>query len=215
MKLTTFIRSLRRGLKMGYQMAHGKILISRLPAPCVSIFCSSRAMQDDPYLSYAYQIGAALAKKGYGVLTGGGPSMMVAANCGARDASHGASAITMGIGVKGIDEHFNNDCCYVYKVDTFMVRKYLLIHSSMAHVFLPGGIGTIDELFTLLNDFKHDLIERNPVILFGSSYWQPLVDAFDHAVSNVYIDPAYRNFFVVVDSVPEFMRIVEQRFPCN
>lgn len=212
MNIITYIRSLKRGLKMGYQMAYGNMLIGRIKAPRVSIFCSSRALADDPYITFAYQIGAALAREGFGVLTGGGPSMMVAANCGARDAADNKECITMGIGVKGVDEHFHNQCCLVYKVDTFMVRKYLLIHNSKVHIFLPGGIGTMDELFTVLNDFKHELIERMPLILFGKNYWQPLVDAFDQAVSNIYIDPAYRNFFVVVDSIEELMQLVRQRF---
>ena len=211
MNIISYLKSMLNGISTGYQIAKTRILIARLPQPCVTIFGSSRINKDNPYVTLAYQLAYKLAQNGYGVITGGGPAIMVAANWGATEGSPKGKAASLGIGIKGVDVGFVNDYASIIVVDSFSIRKELLSKHSQVHIFFPGGVGSVDEMFTILNEMKHNVLPRQPIILFGVSYWQSLITWYEQAIEQGYINSAYRSFFVAVDSVDEVVALVNTR----
>lgn len=186
------------GLKSGIEFARVSDKIMNLHEPRATIFGSSLIHTDDPYTAHAYTIANELVKKGWTILTGGGPGIMQAGNCGAFAAEHDHS---LGIGVKGVDETFENVCAPVVYVSLFATRKELLTKFSKAYIFLPGGVGTADELFDLLNSVKHGLIPRHPIVLFGKDFWEPFVVWYKYAVQCGYIKQKYADLFMVTDNI--------------
>src|SRR5579885_1758756 len=178
--------------------------MSRLKAPMVTILGGSRAKKDDKAYTMAQQLAHLLMQQGFAVLTGGGPGIMEAANCGARGK-------TLGISVENIDADYRNPCNHLkmINVSQFFIRKWLLLRYSVGIVVFPGGIGTADELFELLNYLKHKQIKQIPVILIDKEYWQPLVTWLqDRALRDGLIKPEYMTFFVAVDDVQEALQLV-------
>lgn len=140
--------------------------------PCVTVFGSARFEDDHPYYGTARLIGRGLAEAGFTVMTGGGPGVMEAANRGARDAG-GAS---IGCNIELPHEQRPNP--YLDKWITFhyfFVRKVMLVKYSHAFIALPGGFGTMDEVFETLTLIQTGKIERFPVVLVGRDYWAPLL----------------------------------------
>jgi uncharacterized protein (TIGR00730 family) len=144
--------------------------IARLPQAPVSIFGSARLAPDNPYMEQAHELAHMLANAGIPVLSGGGPGIMEAVNCGAMRTGMTTTS-TIGISVKGLDEQLN--CCAVRHIVTryFFARKWLLIHYSIGFVIFPGGFGTLDELAELLTLIKTKMRPKAPVVLIGTSYW--------------------------------------------
>ncbi len=143
--------------------------------PCVSIFGSARTLPDTKYYVLASEIGRLLTKKGYGVITGGGPGIMEAANKGA----HEAGGKSVGLNIELPFEQFNNsfiDKDKLMTYDYFFVRKVMFIKYSQGFIVLPGGFGTMDELFEAMTLIQTEKIARFPIVLVGSSYWQGLLD---------------------------------------
>jgi len=130
---------------------------------------------------------------------------MVAANCGAAETrKKGEKAQTLGIAVSGIDEDFMNPCADTLFVNYFFMRKWLLIRYSVGFIIFPGGVGTMDELFDLLNMMKHHRVPPLPVVLIGVEYWQPLVKWFkESALKGGLIDERLTELFVVTDDIDE------------
>ena len=139
--------------------------------PCVTVFGSARTREDHPHYALARAMGAELAKSGFTVMTGGGPGIMEAANRGARDV--GGSSI--GCNIELPKEQRPNP--YLDRWVTFryfFVRKVMLVKYSVAFVVLPGGFGTMDEIFETITLIQTGKIHDFPVVLMGSEYWQPL-----------------------------------------
>jgi uncharacterized protein (TIGR00730 family) len=140
--------------------------------PCVTVFGSARAPVDSPYYVLARRLGSAIAELGFTVMTGGGPGVMEAANRGAKDV-HGRS---VACNIQLPHEQVPN--AYLDRSVTlrhFFVRKTLLIKYSYAFVVLPGGFGTLDELFEALTLIQTDKIADFPVIVMGTDYWRELL----------------------------------------
>lgn len=193
-----------RGLVTAFQVAKGFWYIIQLPQPCISIFGSSVMEKDSADITNAYIFAKKLADKGYGIITGGGPGIMNAANCGAYDCkSRKHKFNSIGITIKGIDESFKNECSPTVQTSYFWVRKLLLTDYSKAYLFFPGGIGTGDELFDILNSFKHGLMKKKPIVLFNSTYWKPLVEWYMIAKDKEYVKKEAEYFFVVTDDIDE------------
>ena len=148
--------------------------LSRI-GPCVSIFGSARTKPDDKYYQLAENIAVKLADNGYGVITGGGPGIMEASNKGA----HNSGGISVGLNIELPFEKYDNpyiDSDKNIDFDYFFVRKVMFVKYSQGFVVMPGGFGTLDELFealTLIQTFK---IEKFPIILVGTEFWSGLVD---------------------------------------
>ena len=193
-------------IKLGYSMARIACGLSKVRMPIVTVFGSSRPAPESDLYKKAFNLGEQLAEHGISVITGGGPGVMDAANCGAFSGRNQQDSMlnTMGIAVNGVDASFKSRCSEVLWVDTFFVRKWMLVRYSLGIVVFPGGLGTFDELFDVLNYMKHKRIPLIPLILIGVDYWQPLVDWMKNmALQEGYINPEYLNFFQVTDSVDE------------
>lgn len=143
--------------------------------PCVSIFGSARTLPGTPYYDLAEDIAYKITRDGYGVITGGGPGIMEAANKGAQR----ANGKSVGINIKlpfeqSANEYVDSDKIITF--DYFFVRKTMFIKYSQGFVVLPGGFGTLDELFEALTLIQTGKIGRFPIILAGKDYWQGLYD---------------------------------------
>jgi uncharacterized protein (TIGR00730 family) len=139
--------------------------------PCITIFGSARFKEGHPYYGLARQMGSRISSMGFVVLTGGGPGLMEAANRGAKDA--GGKSIGCNIALPK-EQHPNPYLDKWVTLDHFFVRKVLLLKYSYGFVVLPGGFGTLDELFETLTLIQTGKISDFPVILMGTEYWEPL-----------------------------------------
>lgn len=141
--------------------------------PCITVFGSARFKDNHPYYKAAEHFGKHISELGFVTLTGGGPGIMEAANKGAFE--NGGTSV--GINIKLPFEQHENP--YLHKsvtIDYFFVRKTLLIKYSYAFIIMPGGWGTMDELFETLTLIQTKTINNFPVVLFGKKYFQPLMD---------------------------------------
>lgn len=142
--------------------------------PCVTIFGSARTPNDHPYYKMAEEIAARIVKHGYGVITGGGPGIMEAGNKGARD----AGGKSVGINIILPFEQMNNiyiDPDKLITFDYFFVRKVMFVKYSQGFIVMPGGFGTLDELFEALTLIQTKKIGRFPIVLVGTDYWKGLM----------------------------------------
>jgi len=141
--------------------------------PCVTVFGSARFGEDHAHYPIGREVGRRLAEAGFTVLTGGGPGLMEAANRGATE----AGGMSVGLNIQLPHEQAPNR--YLHRVVTFryfFIRKVMLVKYSYAFIGLPGGLGTLDEVFELLTLIQTGKIRDFPVTLIGTEYWQPLVD---------------------------------------
>lgn len=143
--------------------------------PSVSIFGSARYSPENPYYKLAVEVAQAVSKKGFAIITGGGPGIMEAANKGAQE----AKGPSCGLGVDLPFEDALNpyiDQRYRLQFRYFFVRKVMFIRYAQGYVFLPGGFGTLDELFEALTLIQTQKIKSFPIYLMGSDYWTGLLD---------------------------------------
>ncbi|MBK9639000.1 MAG: TIGR00730 family Rossman fold protein [Bacteroidetes bacterium] len=177
--------------------------------PCVSIFGSARTAIDSKYYLLAEEIAHKLTLEGYGIITGGGPGIMEAANKGAQK-SNGKS---VGLNIKLPFEQAPNpyiDYDKSITFDYFFVRKLMFIKYAQGFVVLPGGFGTMDELFESLTLIQTRKIGRFPIILVGKSYWSGLLTWIKEVlVTEKYINPEDLNLFSIVDSAEEAVNAID------
>jgi uncharacterized protein (TIGR00730 family) len=141
--------------------------------PAVTVFGSARAAEDDPYYAAGEAVGAALARRGYAVITGGGPGIMEAVNKGC----HEAGGLSVGCNIELPHEQALNK--YVdlgVEFRYFFVRKNMFVKYARGFVIFPGGLGTLDELFESLTLAQTGKIEHFPIVLYGTPYWGGLLD---------------------------------------
>src|SRR4051812_28679782 len=161
-----------RALRILSEFVEGFDTLSDLP-PAVSVFGSARAKAGTWEAELAERLGYALAEAGYAVITGGGPGVMEAANKGARD----AGGLSVGLGIELPFEQGMNQWVEVgIDFRYFFARKTMFVKYAQAFCVLPGGFGTMDELFEALTLVQTGKVTRFPVILLGTTYWQGLVD---------------------------------------
>ncbi|HKF75047.1 MAG TPA: TIGR00730 family Rossman fold protein [Candidatus Dormibacteraeota bacterium] len=141
--------------------------------PAVTCFGSARVSRDDPLYQAAREVGAALARRGVAVITGGGPGVMEAVNRGC----HEAGGLSIGCNIELPNEQALNDWVDVgVEFRHFFVRKTMFVRYAQGFVIFPGGFGTLDELFEALTLVQTGKIEHFPIVLFGSDYWRGLLD---------------------------------------
>lgn len=143
--------------------------------PSVSIFGSARIQENHPYYQLAIEIAQKISEKGFGIITGGGPGVMEAANKGAQLAKGHSCGISISLPYEEDDNPYI-DKKYNLKFRYFFVRKVMFIRYAQAFVFLPGGMGTLDELFEACTLIQTDKINPFPIFLVGTSYWSGLLD---------------------------------------
>lgn len=179
--------------------------------PCVSIFGSARTKPDSPYYNLTVEIAEKIVEAGFGVITGGGPGIMEAGNKGAFQGK-GAS---VGLNIELPFEQNNNP--YIDKdknlnFDYFFARKVMFIKYSQAFVVMPGGFGTLDELFEAMTLIQTQKIDKFPIILVGSEFWGGLVEWFQKILLDKFenISPEDMHIFKVVDTADEVIDVIEK-----
>lgn len=181
--------------------------------PSVAIFGASQTKGDDPYYEQAAVLASKIAQKGFGVITGGGPGIMEAANEGAQAASGKSCGLCIDLPT---EEHPNPfiDEKFLLKFRYFFVRKVMFVRYAQAFVVFPGGYGTLDELFEALTLIKTKKIARFPVFLIGTTFWDGALKwLMDTPLKNGYIEPEDLKLFTITDNLDEVVdKIV---FHCN
>jgi len=172
--------------------------------PCVSMFGSARTQPGHKYYQLAEDIAFELSRNGYGVITGGGPGIMEAANKGA----HRGGGTSVGLNIElPFEQHSNPyiDSDKNIMFDYFFVRKVMFIKYSQGFIVLPGGFGTLDELFESLTLIQTKKIAKFPVILVGREYWQGLMTWIEDKVRDEFenISPEDMDLFSIVDTKEE------------
>ena len=143
--------------------------------PCVSVFGSARTTPDNKYYKVGVEVSRLLAEGGYGVITGGGPGIMEAGNKGAQEA--GGKSVGLNIDLPFEQNHNPYiDPEHNLEFDYFFVRKVMFVKYAQGFVVLPGGLGTLDELFEALTLIQTKKINKRPVVLIGSEYWNGLME---------------------------------------
>jgi len=196
--------------KVMAEFVEGFEKLSRI-GPCVSVFGSARTKPDNPYYKMAEEIAAKLVRHGYGVITGGGPGIMEAGNKGA----HSEGGKSVGLNIELPFEQFNNiyiDSDKMINFDYFFVRKVMFIKYAQGFVVMPGGFGTLDELFEAITLIQTRKIGRFPIILVGKAYWQGLMDWIEQIMltqeSN--ISPEDLNLVNIVDTPTEAVKVIDE-----
>ncbi|MDA9555366.1 TIGR00730 family Rossman fold protein [Pelobium sp.] len=172
--------------------------------PCVSIFGSARTKSDNKYYQMAVETGRLLTERGYGVITGGGPGIMEAGNKGAYE----AGGKSVGLNIELPFEQFHNkyiDRDKVLEFDYFFIRKVMFMKYSQGYIVLPGGFGTMDELFEAMTLIQTGKIARFPIVLVGIDYWSGLIDWIKDTMlaKERNINPEDLNLFRLVDTAEE------------
>lgn len=175
----------------------------RADRPVVTVFGSARFREGDRYYEQAREMGRALGEAGFGVMTGGGPGIMEAANRGCKEA--GGLSIGANIHLPA-EQHPNPYIDRFMEFEHFFVRKVIMVKYSSAFVVCPGGFGTLDEIFETLVLMQTDKIDDFPVIALGEDFWGPMIDFFQQRmVAEGTITPADIDLIHVTDSVDDAM----------
>ncbi len=192
------------------ELVEGYEKLSQL-GPCVSIFGSARTKPDNKFYKETVEISESIVKLGLGVITGGGPGIMEAANKGAQK----AGGVSVGLNIDLPHEQMPNpfiDSDKVIDFDYFFVRKVMFVRYAQAFVVMPGGFGTLDEFFEAITLIQTHKIERFPVILYGSEFWSGCIEWIKNIVckkfKNVSEDEMF--LFEVVDSKNEIIEILKK-----
>ncbi len=164
--LDRHLRFIERELRAGFE------LVARIDRPAVAIFGSARIPSSHPWYELARETAAGFAREGFGIVTGGGPGIMEAANRGAKE----AGGLSVGLGIELPHEQELNawlDLSIEFK--HFYARKVCFVKASEGFVAFPGGFGTTDELFEALTLIQTGKVRQFPVVLFGTEHWAPMV----------------------------------------
>ena len=191
------------------ELVEGYEKLSQL-GPCVSIFGSARTKPEDKYYKKTIEISEEIVKLGLGVITGGGPGIMEAANKGAQN----AGGVSVGLNIELPFEQTHNefiDSDKIIDFDYFFVRKIMFVRYAQAFVVMPGGFGTLDELFEAITLIQTNKIEKFPVILYGSDFWSGCIDWIRETVCKKFNNINYDEMllFELVDSKEQIINILK------
>ncbi|OGG45506.1 MAG: Rossman fold protein, TIGR00730 family [Candidatus Handelsmanbacteria bacterium RIFCSPLOWO2_12_FULL_64_10] len=191
-------------IRIAFEFLRG-FRILHFVGPCVTVFGSARFGPDHPYYELGRQLGSQLARVGFTVMTGGGPGLMEAANRGAKD----AGGTSVGCNIRLPLEQGPNPFLDRYlTLNRFYVRKVLLVKYSYAFVALPGGFGTLDELFEVLTLIQTGKVSNFPVVLMPHAHWDPLLDLFHRLVHAGTIAHEDLSLVHVLDSPEEAAQLI-------
>jgi len=187
------------------EFVEGFEMLSQL-GQCITIFGSARTQQTDKYYALAVETAKLAVQNNYGVITGGGPGIMEAANKGAFE--NGGESVGLNI-VLPFEQKHNVFIKTLINFKYFFVRKVMFLKYTSAVLIFPGGFGTLDEMFETLTLIQTQKIKHIPVILMGKEYWTGLVDwVISIMESNGYTSPEDKNIFSVSDSPQETIDMI-------
>jgi len=197
--------------KVMAEMVEGFEKLAKI-GPCVSIFGSARTKQDDPMFLLAEEIAYRLTKLGYGVITGGGPGIMEAGNKGA----HYSGGVSVGLNIDlPFEQHENpfidNDKFLTFNY--FFVRKLMFMKYSQGYIVMPGGFGTLDELFEAITLIQTNKMVKFPIVMVGKDYWGGLIDWLKKtmlAAGNIKEEDL--NLFKLVDNAEDAIKHIEEYY---
>jgi uncharacterized protein (TIGR00730 family) len=195
------------------EFAQGFQTLSQMPK-AIAIFGSARTKTDHPYYTAAVDVGRACAERGFPVITGGGPGIMEAGNKGAKEA--GGNSVGLCIHLPFEQSHnpyITTDVEFHY----FFVRKVMFLKHTAAIVVMPGGFGTMDELFETATLVQTHKIDPIPIILYGSAFWNGLLGWLNQVMEEEhrYISPGDTGLFTVADSPEEVLHHLRDVHPVN
>jgi len=176
--------------------------------PCVTVFGSARYSEDHPYYIKAREIGAAISRMGFTVLTGGGPGIMEAANRGAKDM--GGRSVGCNI-ILPFEQKPNPYLDRWVNFRYFFVRKTLMLKYSYGFVIMPGGFGTMDEMFEALTLIQTRKIRNFPIVVMGGDYWQAMRDFLDKMIASGTISPGDLSLMKFTESIDEAIAHLEEK----
>ncbi len=196
-----------RALRIQSEFVEGFGLLAELPR-AVSVFGSARTPRTAPEYELGRQVGAALAEAGWAVITGGGPGIMEAVNRGATE----AGGLSVGLGIElPFEQRLNDWVDLGINFRYFFARKTMFVKYAQAFIILPGGFGTMDELFEALTLVQTHKVNQFPVVLMGSSYWQGLLDWLRSVMlEQGYLSPGDLDLVHVTDDVAEAVAVIEE-----
>jgi uncharacterized protein (TIGR00730 family) len=178
--------------------------------PSVSVFGSARAGRNHPYYQDAVRVSQALSEAGFSIITGGGPGIMEAANLGATRGEGQSIGLNIRLPFEQEPNRFANT---VIHFNYFFARKVMFVKYACGFVALPGGFGTLDEVFEALTLKQTKKIHDFPVILFGTAYWEGLVDWItDQLLADRMISKRDRKLFSVTDDVDEVVEPISRHY---
>ena len=182
--------------------------------PAVSVFGSARTPADHPSYKQGVELGQKLVERGFGVITGGGPGIMEAANRGAAAAGGKSVGLNIALPKEQIPNPYQN---IALDFHYFFVRKVMFMKYSVALICMPGGIGTMDEFFECLTLVQTGKAPPMKIVLVGRDFWTPLRDWMRVSMveQNQYISPPDLDLFAIVDSPEEAVEIVCRHYQCN
>ena len=195
--------------KVMAEFVNGYETMARI-GPSVSIFGSARTKQDNKYYELTVRIAEKLAKAGYGVITGGGPGIMEAGNKGA----HMGGGPSVGLNIElPFEQHFNPyiDRDKNLNFDYFFVRKVMFVKYSQGFVVMPGGFGTLDEMFEAITLIQTKKIAKFPIVLVGREFWGGLLDWIKAVIIEKYgnANPEDMNLIKLVDTEDEVLEVID------
>ena len=184
--------------------------------PCVSVFGSARTTEDNKYYKLAEEVSFLLTQNNYGVITGGGPGIMEAGNRGARR----GAGVSVGLNIELPFEQSSNEYIDQDKsidFDYFFVRKVMFVKYAQGFIALPGGFGTLDELFEALTLIQTKKIGKFPIILMGSEYWKGMVSWIKETMlgEENNISPEDMDYMQIVDTPQEAVDIINTFYGSN
>lgn len=201
-----------RVLRIQSEFVEGFGMLAEL-GPAISVFGSARTPRDDPEYALAERIGQSLAESGYAVITGGGPGTMEAANKGCNEA--GGTSVGLGIELpfeQGLNEWVDIGINFRY----FFARKMMFVKYAQGFVVLPGGFGTLDELFEALVLVQTQKVTQFPVVLVGTTFWRGLVDWITATLEPTKkISAGDLELYKITDDPDEVVSLVQMKGPFN
>ena len=204
------IQDILRTLHIAREFFHGFRTFRNINR-CITIFGSARFTEDNPYYQLARETGQALGRAGFTVMTGGGPGIMEAANRGAQE----VGTLSVGCNIQLPEEQQPNPYLDIQtEFEHFFVRKVMLVKFSSAFITLPGGFGTLDEIYETLNLIETAKIERLPIVVMGSDYWEPMLQQMmDRMSEHQAIDIDCIKQVFVTDSPEQAVKHIQQNTP--
>lgn len=180
--------------------------------PSVSIFGSARLQVASPYYNLAIDVAQSITRRGFAIITGGGPGIMEAANKGAQSVSGRSCGLSIDLPFESPSNVFI-DTKYNLRFRYFFVRKVMFIRYAQGYVFLPGGVGTLDELFEALTLIQTKKIHSFPIYMMGKTYWEGLIEWIKHTVlAEACISPEDLDLIRLTDDPEEVANGIERHY---